>query len=157
MGTPRFAPLYETEHCWRLTDLLDESWDYSSLQNTDGSNTPRTYKCNSKQQLARKIFLEFLSLVLDDMIRTGDHYKLPVMQGAKWRIVAKSVGAMRSIVRRGAYQCVNLRLSGNKIYEMVFDYRRGKNWKRAIMQLDATRYGRLCELVEEHDMVYDQN
>lgn len=145
---------YNDTGCMTLSDILHDKLDYSSLKATDGSNTARKYKCRDKRALAKKITLDFIELMVDDIIETGNVFVLPVQQGAQIKVVAKTSKAVRSIARRKSYKDVDLLNSDFKIYEFVFDFHRYKELKRRYIRINQNRYRRLVEKVNNDEIRY---
>lgn len=55
---------------------LSRDRDYSWLKATKG-NTRQIYKAQTKKDLAIKIFIDFLEIMLEDVIKNGNVFRLP--------------------------------------------------------------------------------
>ena len=157
-GTLKLQGNYNDTGCITLSDLLHEELDYSFLSmkasTLKNQNTAKFYKCRDKRALAKKIALDFLELLIDDLIQTGNVFIMPVQQGAQIKIVAKPSKAVKSISRRKAYGSVDLFNSDFKIYEFVFDfYVRGK-LRRRYIRINQERYQKIVEKVNNDEIRY---
>jgi hypothetical protein len=145
-GRPAGAK-YQEHHCVRLDDILHEGLDFSFLTSQDGANTCRRHKVRSKRELAKRLALDFLDMMIQDLIQEGDVYKLPIQQGAFMYVVRKTDRAIESIAKRGTYKKVDLFDADFNIYELVLDFYVAYKLRRRILHLDKARYTQLAELV----------
>lgn len=148
--------LYDDSHCLRLTDLLPDGQDFGLLALAGGGDVCRATKTRSKATLARKLVMHFLTLLIDQLVETGDHYQLPIQGLARWRIMGKSKQAVASIARRDKYQMIDLDKSQGMIYELVFELTKKRQPVKRIVRMDRSRYLRLCELAN-NGKVYDKS
>jgi len=147
--------LYNDTGCLTLSDLLHQEIDYTFLSAGPGRNTARLHKCRDKRALAKKISLDFLSLLLDDLIATGNIFLLPVQQGAQIKIVAKTRKAVRSIIRRKAYSAVDFMESDFKVYEFVLDYKIQGDLRRRYLRVNQDRYAQMVDRVNKGQRYFD--
>ena len=142
-GRHKGAQYYEG-HCTTLDDILHENLDYSLLRGY------RHHKCKSRQQLAKKLAHDFWDTVIDDIIETGNAYKLPIAQGVVMRIVRKPEAGIRYLsTHPTAYKQVDMMESDFNMYEMVIDMQHRGKLLRRIVHLDKKRYARIVEKVHQ--------
>lgn len=152
-------PRYAVGHCLTLEDVFHQNVDYALLANTDGSNTTKHHKVRDKRQLAKQIFWEFLTTLLDDMIATGNQYLFPVVPLGRFRIVAMPEKPANYKAKRGRYPMFDLARDDFRLYELRFEYCQFNNPKvyQRCCRMDLPRYYRLAELVNKELVSYDLN
>jgi hypothetical protein len=146
---------YRDDHCRTMNDLLRTSDDFSGLVSSTGGNTAREHRCRNKHQLAKKIGYDFLGLVLDHLISTGDEYKLPVGDNSRLRIVSMSAAQSQMLYARGRYRMNDVHATGGRFYH----FRLELGWRGVVRKkgvyVDMGRYYRLCRLIATGAVVYD--
>lgn len=155
----QLKPKHDTKHCWTINDILHVGLDYSLLQNTDGSNTTKHHNVRDRRQLAKQIAWEFLTTMLDDIIRTGDHCLLPTRTYSLLRIVAAPQSVTRRRFANGRYQMLDPLATDFHTYELRLDYRyryTDRLYHRAC-RVDLPRYYLLAKLVNSGKVTYDLN
>lgn len=141
---------FEEGHCLRLTDLLPDGQAYELLRLVTGAPAGgicRLHRCRSLGRLYRQLILNFLSVVLDELLLNFGVYQLP-QAGATWRVLPKSREEVRHIARIDTYKFVDFKKSQGRIYELVMNYRAFGRRHRRLLRVDYARYQRLCFLVE---------
>ena len=147
--------LYPTEHTWSMQDILHSKLDYSKfIKSTIGGNSARRHNCASKARLAQVICSEVVRLVLEDVIKTGNIFQLPVMQGAYIKIVEKEGGKLNCILRQrkwngNYYKDLDMFGSDGKIYEMILEFYVGKYRRERMVWLDRRLFDLLVKMTSE--------
>jgi hypothetical protein len=150
---------YRFDHCYTLDDLLPPTGEaYAGLTSVSGLNTARAHKARSKRELAKRICLDFVALVLDDLIATGDHYQLPAGSQSILRVVAMPVRRCSLLLRQRRYRMNDVFATGGRFYQFRLEL--GKPGQRPRVKgvyVDMGRYHELCKRIALGQVAYDLN
>lgn len=137
---------YRKDHCHRMRDLVWDGMDLSFL--TGEGNVARRHGARSKWNLALRICYRFIELVVDDIVATGNEWKLPVQQGARLRIVRMPEAEIRALTTKTRrYKRVNLFESDFNLYQFVLDFQRKGRTERLQVMIDHGTWCRMVDLV----------
>lgn len=147
---------YRFDHCLTLEDLLPQQPKaYTKLTSLSGQNTARSHNARSKRELARRIALDFVALVLDDLIATGDHYQLPAGKDSRLRVVAMPVVRGQMLLAQQRYRMNDVFATHGRFYQFRLEL--GAFGKRRVkgVYVDRGRYIELCKRIALGQVAYD--
>lgn len=147
---------YRFDHCLTLDDLLPaKPGAYAGLRSLSGQNTARVHKARSKRELAKRIALDFLKLVLDDLIATGDHYMLPAGKESRLRVVAMPPRKCSLLIKQKRYRMNDVFATNGRFYQFRLEL--GAYGKRRFkgVYVNRGRYIDICRRIALGEVAYD--
>lgn len=149
---------YRFDHCLNLDDLLPrtEPENYNRLTSLSGQNTARAHRARSKRELAKRIVLDFMTLIVEDLITTGDHYYLPAGKESRLRVVAMPVRRCNMLIRQQRYRMNDVFATNGRFYQFRLElgnYGGARRFKG--VYVDRGHYHDLCKRIALKKVVYD--
>lgn len=90
---------------------------------TGKGNIKRTYKCEDKNTLARKIFLRYMEIMLRDFLQGGKVFVLPTKKYMELRMRKIPQSQFINARKVGNFKDVDILISNQTCYETVITYK----------------------------------
>lgn len=105
------------------TEDLFENFDMTEL--TGKGNLKRTYKCADKKTLAKKIFLRFFQIMIDDMLKGGVQFVFPERQYFALQFKRLVGDQFKKVRKAGGFKDVDFLTSSFTGYMLNATYLKG--------------------------------
>ena len=142
--------IYCYERASKIKDLFPEEFCDSLFLKPDEMNVKVSHGKVRKHRYIRRIFFDFLKLMIEDCIENNSKFTAPCYPTFQVFIKEKPDFEVKKILRRKAYKMVDLVESDFKIYEFTFfsPYMHKGNQYRSI-RISYTHYKQLAQKVNE--------
>lgn len=111
---------YPNNHYYTSCDLF-EHYDTNRIKSKEKINISKFYKKKDKKDLARGLLNEFMKIVQDHIIETGDRFQFPVPYKVLMKIDPMKDREAKQKLQRGVYSDVDILESDFKLYEFTID------------------------------------
>lgn len=124
-----------------------ENYDYTKITSTKPLKP--TYGAEDRMRLCRKIFMDFLELLINHLIDTGDKFRMPTENESYIYIEKKPEWETKQIMQNGAYGDLDLFECDFTLYHPVLTFMKGR--KKFVKPIAITKktyrklYNKTCE------------
>lgn len=140
---------YSFAHYLWISDIFPKKWDYKYIKGSE--NFIKKNRCNSKAQLARKIFFKFLRMVLDDMIDNKVCFVFPTRVSSWMRVEEMEDKWAKKCRQRGVYQNVDLLKTDFKLCHVVYKM---KDRPKRNVRIHHDDYERIVDKMNQGEKYY---
>lgn len=150
MKTSHPGGIYCYEKAAKIKDLFPEAFCEGLFLKPAEMNVKATDGKLRKQRYIRRIFFDFLKIMIEDCIENNSKFTAPCYPTFRVFIKEKPDFEVRKILEKNTYKMVNLVESDFKIYEFCFysPYLKRKNRYRNI-RVGYKHYNQLAEKVNQ--------